>query len=126
MADYAKPGYGLRNSIAWDQAGQAAMGRGRLGITISARSGTADYDYEHGAQEKHHLWGVWLAWLLDRCWPFGCDPVTGERHVVGAIKGDRWRAYWVLVDLWKYYPEPELVVALQALIDDKQAKVTTD
>lgn len=121
MSDYANPGYLLRNSIAWDQAGQAAMGRGILGITISARAGTAEADYYSGARERHHLWGVWLSWLLDRVWPFGRDPATGERHVVGAIKGDRWRAYFALKSLWHYYPDPELVAELRNLLDTPQA-----
>jgi hypothetical protein len=114
MSDYGNPGYGLRVSIAVDQLGQAACNKGILGITISARSGTAE------AQKPPHRWGVWLSWLLDRMWPFGRDPKTGERHVVGAIKGDRWRAYFVLQSLWGYYPDADLVAALRKLLDEPQ------
>jgi len=120
VTDYANPGYLLRNSIAWDQACQAAMGQGQLCITISARAGTAEYDYEHGTHERHHLWGVWLSWLLDRVWPFGPDKITGERHVVGAIKGDRWRSFFALKALWHYYPDPELVAELRNLLETPQ------
>lgn len=120
VTNYADPGYFLRVSIAFDDVGESMMGRGIQGVTISARAGTAEYDYQHGAHERHHLWGVWLSWLLDRVWPFGRDPATGERHVVGAIKGDRWRAYFALKSLWHYYPDAELVEELRNLLETPQ------
>lgn len=116
-SDYANPGYWLRIGLALDDLGQSLMNRGIPNVSISARAGTAEWDYEHGAQEKHHLWGVYLSWLLDRCWPFGPNPTTGERHVVGAVHGDRWRNFNAIVALWKYYPDSELVVAMRALLD---------
>jgi hypothetical protein len=114
VANYGDPGYLLRVSIAFDQLVQAACNRGILGITISARAGTAE------AQTPPHKWGLWLSRLLDWMWPFGRDPLTGERHVVGAIRGDRWRAFYVLNSLWTYYPDAELITALKLLIESKQ------
>jgi hypothetical protein len=114
-SSYANPGYFLRVMIAIDDFLQAASDRGILGITISARSGTAEV---HG-----HRWGIILSRMLDHhiplIWPFGKDPKTGERHVVGAIRGDRWRAVHVLQSLWKYYPDPKLIKALQDLLNEK-------
>lgn len=112
MSDYSEPGYLLRVSIAIDQLIQACCNRGVLGVTISARAGTAE--------TNRHRWGIWLSWLLDRLWPFGLDPQTLERHVVGAIKGDRWRAYYVLHSLWPYYHDSDLVTALHELLDQPE------
>jgi hypothetical protein len=114
-SDYANPGYWLRLGLSIDDLGQAITNRGIPNVSISARSGTAEWDYEHGAHEKHHLWGVYLSWLLDRVWPFGLDPKTGERHVVGAVHGDRWRNFNAIVALWNYYPDSELAAAMLAL-----------
>ncbi len=81
----------LRVSIALDDFIQAGFRGGIIGITISSRIGTAK---DHG-----HLWGGIGEWLLNHCWPFGCDPVTGESHCTGAIKNDSLRAMYAIGEL---------------------------
>ncbi len=81
----------LRVAIAFDAFIQAWFRGGIIGITISSRIGTAN---NHG-----HLWGEIGEWLLDRVWPFGCDPVTGEGHCTGAIKNDSLRALYAIGEL---------------------------
>lgn len=83
--------YFLRVAIALDQLLQASGHWGKPGITISARAGTAA---AHG-----HRWGL-ITWrLLDRIWPFGRDPVTGESHCAGAIRNDILRAKAAIAEL---------------------------
>lgn len=74
----------MRVCIAWDGLVQACTNFGTIGITISSRAGTAA---AHG-----HKWGLITWWLLDRVWPFGRDPTTGESHCKGAIRNDIARA----------------------------------
>ncbi len=38
-------------------------------------------------------------WLLDRVWPFGRDPVTGESHCKSAIENDKRRAQAAIDEL---------------------------
>ena len=76
--------YLLRVAIGTDALLQACSNFGTLGITISARAGTAA---AHG-----HSWGLFLWWLLDHTWPFGKNPVTGESHCAAAIRNDVARA----------------------------------
>jgi len=83
--------YLLRVAIAIDGFVQACANRGTIGITISARAGTAA---AHG-----HRWGLWMWWLLDRMWPFGRDPVTGKSHCHGAIDNDKLRAQAAIDEL---------------------------
>ena len=83
--------YLLRVAIAVDGFVQACANRGTIGITISARAGTAA---AHG-----HRWGLSLWWLLDRAWPFGRDPVTGESHCHAAILNDKKRAQAAIDEL---------------------------
>ena len=121
-----------------DDLGQAIANRGLPGLSISARAGTAKYDYDHGAHERHHLWGVYLYWLLDKAvirWTwcgkprkfgFGPDLETGQSHCDGAIFGDRWRNFKVIKSLWNYYPDPELAAAMRALLDDKSLPSNQD
>lgn len=133
-SDYRNPSWSLRVGLGVDDLGQAITNRGLPGMSISARAGTARHDYYEGTHEKHHLWGVWLAWLLDKAvlrftWKgkcylkigFGPDPVTGQSHCDGAIDGDSWRSFDVIVALWKYRRDPELIVAMRALIDSQEA-----
>ncbi len=81
----------LRVAIAFDAFVQAWFRGGIIGITISSRIGTA--------KDHDHLWGGLGEWLLNRVWPFGCDPVTGESHCTGAIKNDSLRAVYVIAEL---------------------------
>lgn len=83
--------YWLRISIALDAFLQVFLRRGNIGVTISSRIGTAA---AHG-----HRWGLIGWWLLDHCWPFGKDPITGESHCKGAIKNDILRAELALEEL---------------------------
>lgn len=96
-------GYLLRVLIALDQLAQAISNKGLLGVTISARSGTA--------QAHEHEWGCVLCGFLDRAvirwyfrdkqhsFGFGIDPVTGKGHCQQAIEGDIARAKAVLASL---------------------------
>jgi hypothetical protein len=129
LSDYRHPSYGLRVGLGIDDLGQSIMGRGIPNLSISARAGTARYDYYNGSRESHHLWGVALFWLLDKAVirfsfrgkrysiGFGPDPDTGEPHCDGAIHGDRWRSFDLIVALWKYYPDAALAAAMRALLD---------
>jgi hypothetical protein len=77
--------YLLRVAIAFDAFVQALFRYGTLGVTISARAGTA--------KAKDHRWGCWLCAALD--W---LDP----GHCGKAIKNDRRRARAVLKELEGY------------------------
>jgi hypothetical protein len=84
--------YFLRVAIAFDQFVQACCNKGTIGITISARAGTAE---AHGKR-----WGIWLSWLLDRTPGFG-----GPGHCLAAIRNDRLRAHVVLKELSEWSDE---------------------
>lgn len=90
----ARTGYWLRVSIAWDGLCQAFFHFGEIGLTISARAGTAQAHAAPWGQPVYwrHAWGVWLFSALDYCWPFGRDKTTGESHCIGAEKNDCIRA----------------------------------
>ncbi len=74
----------LRLSIAFDDFCQAWFRGGTIGVTVSSRIGIAA---AHG-----HLWGICGWQLLDICWPFRRDPVTGQSHCAGAWQSDCARA----------------------------------
>lgn len=76
--------YALRVCIGLDAFVQSFFRFGTLGITISSRCASAA---AHG-----HRWGLVGWWLLDHCWPFGKDPVTGMSHCHGAVLSDIQRA----------------------------------
>ncbi len=82
--------YWLRIAIALDACIQAFFRVGVLGVTISARAGTAK---AHG-----HLWGCWLCRLLDHSAWIGFGP----GHCEDAIIHDRERARAVLTELEGY------------------------
>jgi len=83
--------YWLRVCIGFDAFVQSLFRFGTLGITISSRAGTAA---AHG-----HRWGLITWWLLDHCWPFGKDKITGESHCAGAIRNDIARARAAVLEL---------------------------
>ena len=81
----------LRLSIALDDFIQAWFRFGTIGVTISSRIGIAA---AHG-----HLWGI-IGWqLLDVCWPFRKDPVTGQSHCAGAWDSDTARALAAIIKI---------------------------
>lgn len=82
--------YLLRVCIALDGFVQACCHFGTIGVTISARAGTAA---AHG-----HRWGLVAWWLLDRVWPFGKD-ADGTSHCKSAIHNDVARARKVISEL---------------------------
>ena len=83
--------YLLRVAIALDGFVQACTNFGTIGITLSSRIGTAA---AHG-----HRYGLIGWWLLDRCWPFGKDPVSGQSHCHAAILNDKKRAQAAIDEL---------------------------
>jgi len=83
--------YLLRLAIGFDAFVQAFFHYGTLGVTISSRCGTAA---AHG-----HRWGLVGWYLLDRCWPFRKDPVTGRSHCASAIDNDIKRARAAIAEL---------------------------
>jgi hypothetical protein len=89
-------GYVHRTLLADDELIQAHFNFGMMGVSISARSGTAK---AHG-----HRWGCWLCDFLDwaKWLGFGKDPVTGQGHCESAIQNDRLRALATLKELEGY------------------------
>jgi len=82
--------YLLRIAIALDAFVQATFRVGVIGVTISARAGTAK---AHG-----HRWGCWLCAALDHATWIGFGP----GHCEQAIISDRERALLVLRELDGY------------------------
>jgi len=92
MIDYIK-----RLLLALDELVQACFHYGVPGVTISARSATA--------QIRGHRWGCWLCDFLNSrlgaLLGFGPNP-DGTSHCAGAIVHDRERARAVLTELDGY------------------------
>lgn len=81
--------YLLRVVIALDACGQAFLRFGTLGVTLSARIGTAA---AHG-----HAWGHAGVWVLERSIPLRW--IFGPGHCAGAIRHDIERARAAIAEL---------------------------